>query len=251
MGANRPRLNPFLWSPAVAWSLVGEWSCRELFLPPKGAWPRNCHPAKIFLPYDQRSVPLHTWARACFEQGSLPSLLSLPGKASMLVLPGDKMSQSQFVAPGKSRPAILHGYGSAKKVMKAGLTSLAEQGWQPLASAMVGVGKDPPLWACNDWRPTLGTSVDIRTLPEPLTSREELLLLTQWARTSLKNLSIHHAAHTWLHNKKDLPCGSGPECPASPHSQQCVHNHIDKEISRYLAPLYSRAVKQARRSRLC
>ena len=130
----------------------------------------------------------------------------------------------------------MHGYGSAKKVMKAGLTSLAEQGWQPLASAMVGVGKGPPLWACNDWRPTLGTSVDVRMLPVPLTSREELLLLSLWARTSLKNLSIRHAAHTWLHNKKDLPYDSDPDCPASPHSQRYVINDIDEEISRYLSP---------------
>ena len=86
---------------AVAWSLIGEWASRELFLPCKGAWPRNCHPANIHTPYDQRSTPLHTWARACFEQGSLPSLLAIPGKAAMLVLPGDKMFQSQYVATGK------------------------------------------------------------------------------------------------------------------------------------------------------
>ena len=31
----------------IAWSLIGEWTSRELFPPPKGAWPRNCHPAKF------------------------------------------------------------------------------------------------------------------------------------------------------------------------------------------------------------
>ena len=73
---------------AVAWSLVGEWTTRTIFLPPKGEWPRQGHPKNLLSPYDQRSVPMLTWARACFEQGSLPSLLALPGKASLLVLPG-------------------------------------------------------------------------------------------------------------------------------------------------------------------
>ena len=45
-----------------------------------------------------------------------------------------------------------------------------------MASAMVGIENDPPIWACNDWRPILGTSVDVRVLPEPLTAREEQLL---------------------------------------------------------------------------
>ena len=48
------------------------------------------------------------WARACFEQGSLPSLLALPGEASLLVLPGDGMFQAQRIVDGKCRPVILH-----------------------------------------------------------------------------------------------------------------------------------------------
>ena len=65
---------------AVAWSLVGEWTTRTLFPPPKGSWPRQGHPKAFVFPYDQRSVPIITWARACFEQGSLPSLLALSGR---------------------------------------------------------------------------------------------------------------------------------------------------------------------------
>ena len=61
---------------AVAWSLVGEWTTRTIFLPPKGAWPRQGHPKALVSPYDQRSVPMLTWARACFEQGSLECLHS-------------------------------------------------------------------------------------------------------------------------------------------------------------------------------
>ena len=102
---------------AVAWSLVGEWTTRTIFLPPKGEWPRQGHPNNLLSPYDQRSVPMLTWARACFEQGSLPSLLALPGNASLLVLPGDGMFQAQRIVNGKCRPVILHGYGGAKKEM--------------------------------------------------------------------------------------------------------------------------------------
>ena len=64
---------------AVAWSLIGEWTTRAIFLPPKGEWPRQGHPKNLLPPYDQRSVPMLTWARACFEQGSLPSLLAFLG----------------------------------------------------------------------------------------------------------------------------------------------------------------------------
>ena len=47
---------------AVAWSLVGEWTTRTIFLPPKGEWPRQGHPKNLLPPYDQRSVPVLTWA---------------------------------------------------------------------------------------------------------------------------------------------------------------------------------------------
>ena len=100
---------------AVAWSLIGEWTTRTIFLPPNGEWPRQGHPKNLLPPYEQRSVPMLTWARACFEQGSLPSLLALPGDASLLVLPGDGMFQAQRLVGGKCRPVILHGYGGAKK----------------------------------------------------------------------------------------------------------------------------------------
>ena len=159
---------------AVAWSLVGEWTTRTIFLPPKGEWPRQGHPKNLLPPYDQRSVPMLTWARACFEQGSLPSLLALPGDASLLVLPGDGMFQAQRIVDGKCRPVILHGYGGAKKEMPASLAALAKFGWIPMAAAMVGSASSPPLWTGQDWRPILGTSVDTRILPPHLSNKESL-----------------------------------------------------------------------------
>ena len=75
---------------AVAWSLVGEWTTRTIFLPRKGEWPRQGHPKALISP---------SWARAC----------SLPGEASLLVLFGDGMFQAQRIVNGKCRPVILHG----------------------------------------------------------------------------------------------------------------------------------------------
>ena len=143
------------------------------------------------------------------------------------------MFQSQYVTTGKTRPVILHGYGNAKRAMKEGLTSLAGQGWKPMAPAKVGTGADPPIWACNDWRPILGTSVDVKVLPEALTAREEQLWLSQWAR----KLPITHAAHTWLHKKLDLPRNGSPDCLESPHSPMGVNQLANVEFKRYFAPL--------------
>ena len=161
---------------AVAWSLVGEWTTRTIFLPPKGEWPRQGHPKALISPYDQRSVPMLTWARACFEQGSLPSLLALPAEASLLVLPGDGVFQAQRIVDGKCGPVKLHGYGGAKKEMPTSLAALAQFGWIPMAAAMVGSVSSSPLWTGQDWRPILGTSVDTRILPPALSEKESLFL---------------------------------------------------------------------------
>ena len=201
---------------AVAWSLVGEWTTRTIFLPPKGEWPRQGHPKNLLSPYDQRSVPMLTWARACFEQGSLLSLLALPGDASLLVLPGDGMFQAQRIVDGKCRPVILHGYGGAKKEMPASLAALAKFGWLPLAAAMVGSASSPPLWTGEDWRPILGTSVDTRILPPHLSNKESLLLLSQWIRIPRDDLHIRHATNSWLSPDK-VKVALGPDCDTSPH----------------------------------
>ena len=201
---------------AVAWSLVGEWTTRTIFLPLKGEWPRQGHPKNLLSPYDQRSVPMLTWARACFEQGSLPSLLALPGDASLMVLPGDGMFQAQRIVDGRCRPVILHGYGGAKKEMPDSLAALAKFGWIPMAAAMVGSASSPPLWTGQDWRPILGTSVDTRILPPHLSNKESLLLLSQWIRIPRDDLHIRHATNCWLSPDK-VKVALGPDCDLSPH----------------------------------
>ena len=174
------------------------------------------HPKNLLPPYERRSVPMLTWARACFEQGCLPSLLSLPGDASLLVLPGDGMFQAQRLNGGKCRPVILHGYGGAKKEMPDSLAALAKFGWIPMAAAMVGLPSSVPLWTGQDWRPILGTSVDTKILPPHLSSKESLLLLSQWIRIPRDDLHIRHATNSWLSPDK-VNVALGPDCDLSPH----------------------------------
>ena len=143
-------------------------------------------------------------------------LLTLPGTASLLVLPGDGMFHAQRIINGKYRPVILHSYGGAKKEMPTSLAALAQFGWVPMAAAMVGSGSSSPLWTGQDWRPILGTSVDTRILPPPLSEKESLLLLSQWIRLPRDDLHIRHATYSWLSPVK-VNVALGPDCDFSPH----------------------------------
>ena len=186
-----------------------------------------------------------------------PSLLCLPSQGrSLLVLPGDGMFQAQRVVNGKCRPVILHGYGGAKKEMPTSLATLAKFGWIPMATAMamVGSASSPPLRAGNDWRPILGTLVDTRILPPPLSAKESLLLLSQWIRLPRNDLHIMHATNSWLQPGK-VNFALGPDCDDSPHSVRVLP--LDLGIAPYLAMLFgpqkadqghpSKTVKQDRR----
>ena len=84
-----------------------------------------CHSMNLVEDFDYKRPCLLTWARACFEQGSLPSMLHLGGSALLGVLPGDKMFQAQRLNPRFTRPAILHGYGGAKRDIPHTLPGLA------------------------------------------------------------------------------------------------------------------------------
>ena len=112
----------------IAWALIGEWSCRVLFPPPDGPWPRHGHPQCIGDFYVQRAPSLTAWARACFEQGALSSLLYLPGIMPVFTLPGDRMFQSTGIHTNVQRPVILHAYGGAKVHMESALQTLRLQG---------------------------------------------------------------------------------------------------------------------------
>lgn len=138
-----------------------------------------------------------------------------------MVLPGDGMFQAQRMINGKYRPVIFHGYGGAKKEMPASLSALAPFGWALMAAAMVGSGSTPPMWTGQDWRPILGTSVDIRILPPSLTTKEGLLLLSRWIRLDRDELDIRHAVNSWLSPTK-VNVALGPDCDTSPHPLQAL-----------------------------
>ena len=207
----------------IAWSLIGEWTSQEIFLPPAGEWPRNGHSRNLLEEFDHRRPSMLTWARACFEQGSLPPMLHLSGSALLGVLPGDKMFQAQRLTPCCTRPVILHGYGGAKRDIPRTLPGLAEEGWVPFAHAMVGYLDRLPPWCQDDLRPVMGTSCDFRIHPDPLTKREQLLLLSLWRRIQLPCLPNQCALRTWLANKVDIPVSHGPDHVKSPHA-------YDKEV---------------------
>ena len=203
----------------IAWAFIGEWSSRVLFPPPEGQWPRHGHPQCIGELYVQRAPSLTAWARACFEQGALASLLYLPGIVPVFTLPGDRMFQSTSIHTNVQRPVILHAYGGAKVHMESALQTLRLQGWIPMASALVGTDMRPPLWVTNDLRVTAGTSIDLTLRPHPLTQKEDLLLLSLWRRHW--HVPKGCALGTWLKGtNKEL----GPDNDESPHKLACPLN---------------------------
>ena len=74
-----------------------------MFPVPKGQWPRHGHAGALLLNYQSRTPRIVAWARAAFEQGALPSLLMMPGIATVFSLPGDRMFQATGVVPGCQR----------------------------------------------------------------------------------------------------------------------------------------------------
>ncbi len=169
--------------------------------------------------YARKIPPILTWARACFEKGSIPSMLHLPRDAILCVLPGDRMYQAQRILPGKARPVILHGYG-AKRDIPRSLPTFAREGWAPLAMAMVGCGDAPPQ------RPVVCTSFHFKISPDTFTQREKLLLLSLlWKRVPLPCLPPSMAVRTWLREKTDVPLYHGADHRDSPHS---IHRSVEE-----------------------
>ena len=116
--------------------------------------------------------------------------------------------------------------------MPTSLATLAKFGWVPMATAMVGSASSPPLWAGNDWRPILGTSVDTRILPPPLSAKKSF---SQWIRLPRDDLHIIFATNSWLQPGK-VNIALGPDCDDSPHSIRVLP--LDLGIAPYLAMLF-------------
>ena len=81
---------------------------------------------------------------------------------------------------------------------------------------MVGSASSPPLWAGNDWRPILGTSVDTRILPPPLSDKESLLPVSGFACPVMTCIlgMLPTAGYSLAKSTSAL----GPDCDDSPHS---------------------------------
>ena len=166
---------------AIAWAMIGEWTNHQLFPPPKsGEWPRFAHVNGLEEGFRYRQPSLVTWARACFEQGALPSLAVLPGAVEVRSMVGDKMFQATHIVDGFQRPCVLHGYGGAKSSMPTSLPELATKGWTVIAAALLGTDGKPPLWTQEGCRPVIGTTIECRLTPCPVSHKEESLLLSMW-----------------------------------------------------------------------
>ena len=135
---------------AIAWAMIGEWTNHQLFPPPKsGEWPRFAHVNGLEEGFRYRQPSLVTWARACFEQGALPSLSVLPGAVEVRSMVGDKMFQATHIVDGYQRPCVLHGYGGAKSSMPTSLPD-SDRGcatWYQRKTPFVDTGRLSPC----DW----------------------------------------------------------------------------------------------------
>ena len=136
----------------------------------------------------------------------------MPGLAPVLSLPGDRMFQATEITAGHQRPAIMHADGGAKVGMERSLSSIAAEGWIPMAAAMLGTEAKPPMWASIGLRPVAGTTIDFRVLPPFLSEREKLLLLScwqQWDPTGVPSTALSR----WL---VGIDVDYGPDGRSSP-----------------------------------
>ena len=78
-----------LYCSAYMWldsgmALIGEWTSQKIFSPSAGEWPRHGYSKNLLDDFDFRRPPILTWARACFEQGSVH--VASCGKCNLLCL---------------------------------------------------------------------------------------------------------------------------------------------------------------------
>ena len=139
----------------------------------------------------------------------------------MRSLTGDKMFQATHVVENFQRPCVLHGYGGAKSSMPTSLPALAQSGWTVQAAALLGTKGKPPQWTQDVFRPVLGTTIDSRIVPCPISFKEESLLLSRWPErdaallcshnTFLSGYELHHSP-SQAHTMKGLsPTATAPE----------------------------------------
>ena len=203
-------LTPMAWAHtrntvdwAIAWALIGEWASKELFPPPlHGNWPKHGHDGNLQEAYKQRRPCLVGWARAAFEQGSLPALLSLPGAVETRALPGDSFFQATHILMDYMRPAVVHGYGGAKVDLPVSLPALAKFGWTTLGASLLGTCSCLPQWCKKDSGDSVrlapGCDVSFKVAPAPLTISEEVYLMGLWRHLTPAEAAHPSPARDWL-----------------------------------------------------
>ena len=136
---------PLDW--AHAWAILGEWAGVVAFpIPENGEWKRHGDGRYLRPEYTERTPPFLTWARPIFEQGALSPMAVLPADFPIVCLPGDKLFQSKEVAEGYSLPPVVHAFHGNKAALGSKLEKWYDVGLQPLAVALIGTEKAPPLW---------------------------------------------------------------------------------------------------------
>ena len=71
-------------------------------------------------------------------------------------LPGEHLFQASALLGNRMRPAIFHAFGKAKVGAQAALRELAQQGWETLPIAILGMPNLPPAWMVDPWKPIGG-----------------------------------------------------------------------------------------------
>ena len=93
------------------------------------------------------------------------------------------------------------------------LRSIAVEGWVPLTVVMVGTKGNKPIWADLGLRPVIGTTLDIKVMPQPLEDREVDLLLSCWKKWDYQSVP-QSALNQWL---REVDIEWDPECVDSSH----------------------------------
>lgn len=100
------------------------------------------------------------WARGTFEQAMLSLIVNLEGQTKARVLPRSHMFQTHCAMHECMRPASLHSYGSGKLDAPRTLQTLVPEGWEPLATTLLGLelpyGSRPAAAHRNPFVPTAG-----------------------------------------------------------------------------------------------
>lgn len=128
--------------------------------PPPCTWPRLACIDNLRGRGQTRQPSFNRWARGTFEQAMLSLIVNLEGQSKARVLPRSLMFQAHRAMQECMRPASLHNHGSGKLDAPRTLQTLAPEGWEPLATTLLGLelpyGSRPAAAHRHPFEPTAG-----------------------------------------------------------------------------------------------